>query len=337
VRAAIMAALLVAPCALAACGAREFPPPVPLGLDLYTRVPADNTLTAERVELGRALFFDSSLSASGTVSCSSCHRPEHAFSDTLSVSPGVYGRTGSRNAPSLFNVTYRERLFWDGRSSRIEEQVLLPLQSATEMDRSLDDLVARLSANTTYQRAFRRAFDDDITADNVARALASFVRTLRSGNSAFDRFRSGDSTALSPSARRGLDVFTGRGCVGCHGGPNLSEGAFHNTGVAVDPQAPVATVNAAGPGPVIRDMGRYAVTMDESDRGAFRTASLRNVSLTAPYMHDGSLRTLEDVIDFYDGGGRPNPRLDPRIRPLGLTEREKSDLLAFLRSLEGEG
>jgi cytochrome c peroxidase len=322
-RAAARITALLALHVLAACRAPgSYVVPVPLGLDLYARVPADNPITPSRVELGRRLFFDASLSADGRVSCATCHIPERAFADTVPVSAGVYGRAGSRNAPSLLNVTYRSPLFWDGRANRIEEQVLLPLQSATEMDRSLDALVAGLAERADYRSAFQRAFQRDVNAEDVARALASFVRTLRSGGSAFDRYRNGEAEALSEEALRGFALFTGRaGCSGCHAGPSFSDDDFHNTGIAV------------GSG----DPGRFGVTGVPADRGAFRTPSLRNVNATPPYMHDGSVATLEEVLEFYDGGGADNPNRDPRLRPLRLSSEEKRELLAFLTSLTGGG
>jgi cytochrome c peroxidase len=321
-RFACFAALLALHVVVACRATEPFLMPVPLGLDLYARVPADNPLTRERVELGRRLFFDPSLSAYGRVSCASCHIPERAFADTLPTSAGVYGRAGRRNAPSLLNVTYRSPLFWDGRAARIEEQVLLPLQSETEMDRSLEALVRGLADRSEYRSAFQRAFQREVNAEDVARALASFVRTLRSGGSAVDRYRNGEGGALTEEARRGFALFNGRaGCSRCHAGPQLSDGDFHNTGM---------TVGSADP-------GRFAVTGDMKDLGAFRTPSLRDVAITAPYMHDGSLDTLEAVIDFYDGGGRANANLDPLIRPLRLTDSEKRDLVSFLEALTGSG
>jgi cytochrome c peroxidase len=298
------------------------PPPFrvapPRGLDLFAPVPDDNPLTRGRVALGERLFFDPQLSADHSVSCSSCHRPARAFSDSLAVSRGVYGRTGTRNAPSVLNAAYRPSFFWDGRAATLEEQVLQPIQDSLEMGLPLAELEERVRASTSYRRAFRREFGAEPSRQNIARALAGYLRTLRSGDAPFDHFMDGDTTALSPIARRGFALFSGRaGCTSCHIGPLLSDNDFHNTGVGW-----------GGP-----DAGRFRVTGNERDLGRFKVPSLRNVALTAPYMHDGSIRTLEDVVEFYDGGGHRNPNSDPLLHPLGLTAEEKGALIAFLRSL----
>ena len=322
---AALAALLAAGAAVVGCvgpGGLEFAIEVPRGLELYAPFPANNTPTRERVELGRLLFHDPELSADRTVSCSSCHRPEHSFADDISVSPGVYGRIGHRNAPSLLNVAYARHLTWDGRSTTLEEQVLKPIQDPVEMDLSLDELVARLQARADYRSAFQRAFDEPVSADGVARALSAFLRALRSGDAPVDRFQAGDSEALSPLARQGSQIFVGKArCSICHAGATLNDGKFHNTGVSA----------RAGS----EDQGRYARTGQARDQRAFRTASLRNVDRTAPYMHDGSFATLEEVVEFYNDGGGPDSQRDTDIRPLRLSADEKTALAAFLRSLDG--
>jgi cytochrome c peroxidase len=296
----------------------SYRPPHPLGLDEYFAVPDDNPLTAEKIDLGRRLFFDPLLSADRKIACASCHQPHHAFSDTVPRSRGVYGRVGSRNAPTLVNVAYARTLFWDGRLETLEDQVLRPIQDSLEMDLGLDELVARLGHDTAYRRPFRRAFADSITATNVARALASYVRSLRFGDAAIDRFRAGDTGALSPEARSGLRLFVGKAnCSACHPGPTLTDEQFHNTGVSWGSA----------------DLGRFMVTQAEEDRGRFSTPTLREVACTAPYMHDGSVATLEQVVEFYDGGGAPNPYLDPEIQSLRMTTGERRALVAFLRSL----
>jgi cytochrome c peroxidase len=319
--ACIAALLLSTPLLTSGCGVGKSAATTrPLGLDLYAPIPDDNPLTNERVELGRRLFFDPTLSADGTVSCSSCHRPEHGFADTSAVSPGVFGRRGQRNAPTLLNVVYRPRLFLDGRIERLEDLVLHPIQDPLEMDQFLPTLVQRLNARPEYRRAFGRSLGEEVSADGVARALASYLRTLLSGGSPLDRYRGGYADALSPEERHGFEIFVGRGrCVRCHVGPNLSDNAFHNTGVAL----------------ISGDRGRYAVTGTSRDLGAFRTPTLRNVALTAPYMHDGGMASLEDVVDFYDRGGTANANLDEAILPIGLTKVEKRALLEFLRALTG--
>ena len=299
---------------------RPYRPPTPLGLDEYYPVPETNPLTRDKIELGRRLFFDPLLSADGTVACASCHQPELAFADTVAFSAGVAGRHAVRNTPSLFNRAYGKAMFFDARARTLEEAVLQPIQNANEMDLSLDKLVSRLRHRERYADEFARVFTDGVMAQNVARALASYVRTLRSGAAPIDRLLLGDRTALSSAARAGMRLFNGRAnCVACHVGPTFSDEKLHNTGVSWGAD----------------DAGRYGVTALDGDRGAFKTPSLRNVALTAPYMHDGSLATLEDVIDFYVGGGTANPNLDPEISPLNLTMEEKRKLIAFLRSLTG--
>ena len=295
--------------------------PAPLGLELIAPVAADNPLTPERVALGKKLFFDPLLSLDHRVSCSSCHRPDHAFADTSDVSLGSRRRVGLRNTPSVVDAVYRATFAWDGRSPSLESQVLLPIHDPDEMALSLVELEQRVGARSSYARAFRREFGEDPTPRTIGLALASYLRTLRSGDAPIDHFRAGDTLALSPLARRGFQLFTGKAnCTVCHVGPLLTDGDFHNTGVAWHDGA-------------FLDIGRAAITGLSEDRGRFKTPSLRNVAITAPYMHDGSKRSLEDVVDFYDDGARQNPGLDPLVHPLHLTADEKRALVAFLRSL----
>jgi cytochrome c peroxidase len=293
----------------------------PLGLDALMVIPDGNPITAAKVELGRALFFDPQLSADGTVSCASCHRPEFAFADDASVSPGVYGRLGTRNTPSALNAAYGRHFLWDGRSTTLEDQVLLPIEHEAEMGSALSEVIVRLAADSGHRARFERAFGAAPSAERMSHALASYLRTLRSGNSAADRFRAGDTTALTAEARRGFRLFVGKAqCATCHGGAMMSDQGFHNTGVAWR--------NGR-----LADAGRALVTGAAADSGAFKTPSLRNVALTAPYMHDGSMQTLEEVLAFYGRGGVPNPHLSPEIIPLRLSAGDRADLLAFLRSL----
>ncbi len=296
-------------------------PATPLGLDEYFWIPEDNPLTDVKVALGRRLFVDPLLSADRTVACASCHQPSHAFSDGTRFSRGVRGQRPARHTPSILNRAYGEAFFWDGRAPTLEQTVLQPIQNLREMDLTLVELVGRLRADSGYGAAFATAFAEGISEETVARALASYVRTLRSGNAPVDRYLFGDTTALASQERAGMRLFLGRAnCVACHAGPTFTDEQFHNTGVSW------------GSG----DAGRHGVTGREEDRGAFKTPSLRNVDLTAPYMHDGSVATLEAVIDFYDQGAQPNPHLDPEIRPLGLTPEQRRQLIAFLRALTGE-
>ncbi len=281
---------------------------VPLGLDLYMPVPESNPLTPEKVALGRRLFHDRRLSRDGSLSCASCHDPRRAFTDGRAVAQGVGGRKGARNAPTLINRGYGASHFWDGRAPTLEKQVLEPIFNPAELALTPAGLEARLK----------------LPAAEVALALASYLRTIRSGDSRFDRHLSGATGALTPQEQLGLEVFSSKAnCWRCHAGSNFSDEQFHNTGVAWRDGR-------------LLDQGRFAVTGKPEDRGAFKTPTLREVSLTAPYMHDGSLATLHDVIEYYNRGGNPDPELDPGIRRLlGLSSEEKSALVAFLHSLSG--
>jgi cytochrome c peroxidase len=281
---------------------------IPLGLDLYLPVPEDNPLTVEKIELGRRLFSDRRLSRDRTIACASCHDPARAFSDRRAKAVGVFGRQGRRNAPALINRGYGRAFFWDARASSLEEQVLKPIEDPNEMDLPIDEAARRVG----------------LAPADLSRALASFVRSILSGDSPYDRFVNGDRTALSGEQQAGLRLFRGRGnCTACHVGPNFSDERTHNTGIAWAP--------AAGE---YLDEGRGAITGHLADRGAFKTPTLRAVSRTAPYMHDGSLATLEEVVDYYDRGANANPQLDGEIRPLRLAPAEKRALVAFLTSLD---
>jgi len=295
----------------------------PRGLDEYFPVPADNALTDAKIELGRRLFVDRRLSADESISCSTCHDPNRAFSNDQPIAIGVHGRHGRRNAPALINRAYGSAFFWDGRAASLEAQVVGPIENPDELGLGLDEAVGRLAGDVQYIDAFRGAFDRNINRADLARALASYVRSIRSGDAQFDRFMDGVHDALTPDAQLGLEIFRGKGnCTLCHNGPNFTDEKFHNTGVAWN-------------GTIFLDPGRGAITGLDRDLGAFKTPTLREVGRTPPYMHDGGLATLEDVIAFYDAGGRPNPHLDPEIRPLRLNAAEKLALAAFLRMLSG--
>jgi cytochrome c peroxidase len=289
--------------------------PVPLGLDLYTPVPEDRPATAGKIRLGRRLFHDKRLSSDGSMSCANCHVPERAFSQSRPIAVGVHGRVGTRNAPALLNRAWGRTFFWDGRTPTLEEQVLRPITDPNEM-------------GSTVQAAAHRT---GISARTLADALASYIRSIRTGDSPFDRFEHGETAALSSEARAGLQVFRSKGnCTLCHIGQNFTDESFHNTGVAWLPAVPGSSTDGR-----FLDAGRAIVTGRDRDRGAFKTPTLREVARTAPYMHDGSLATLDDVVNFYDGGGRPNRHLDMGIRPLNLTTAEKRAVVAFLASLSG--
>jgi len=314
---------------LIACAANQYPPQaparptIPLGLDLYLPVPDNSPMTPANVALGRKLFFDPILSRDQSLACASCHNPERAFTDGRTVSKGVFGRQGPRNVPTLINRAYGKTHFWDGRTTSLEQQVLQPIQAAHEMGMTVEEAVERLKQKRTYRKAFQSTFGQAVDSVHLARALAGYVRTILSGNAPVDRYINGEREALSEEARRGLRLFRGKAnCTACHLGPSFTDEQFHNTGIAWRDGAWL-------------DPGRFGVTGDEADRGAFKTPTLREVARTAPYMHDGSLSTLEKVIEFYNRGGNPNPYLDEELRPLRLTDEKKADLLAFLRSLSG--
>jgi cytochrome c peroxidase len=272
---------------------------IPLGLDLYMPVPEENPLTTEKIELGRRLFFERRLSRDGSIACSSCHDPDRAFSDGRPIAIGVFGRQGRRNAPALINRGYGRSFFWDGRVATLEEQVLKPIQDPNEMDLPLPEAAARTG----------------LPAAEISRALASYVRSILSGDSPFDRFINGDLSALSAEQQAGLRLFRGKAnCAACHVGPNFTDEGLHNTGVAW------------------RD-GKFADP--GAGQGNFKTPTLREIARTAPYMHDGSIATLEEVIEYYDRGGNRNPGLDPELHLLHLSPAEKQSILAFLRSLRG--
>lgn len=304
----------------------------PRGLmsELRVPIPADNGLSESRVELGRRLFFDPVLSKDRSVSCSTCHKPELAFTDERPVAVGIFGRVGKRHSPSLVNRGLGRAQFWDGRAATLETLALMPLRDVNEMDLPPEEAVVRLAADASYSAAFQSAFGRAPSTDDLARALASFVRMIRSENSPYDRFVAGDKAALSADQQRGLQIFQTRGnCTFCHREPTLTDEVFHNTGVAWRP-------DPDGTGGAFQDDGQFAVSKVERDRGKFKTPTLREIARTAPYMHDGSLPTLEAVVDFYDKGGRPNVNLFPIIRPIGLSPEEKRVLVAFLQSLSGD-
>ncbi len=321
----VVAAVLTAPVAAQTASAPTRPE-IPLGLDLHLPIPEDNPLSRATVALGRKVFFDSILSRDGTRACATCHDPRRAFTDGRRVSVGVFGRRGTRSVPTLINRAYGTSFFWDGRITSLEEQVLKPIQDPTEMDMPVDEVVRRLRREEDYRTLFQAAFGRAVNGEDLARALASYVRTILSGNLPIDRYRyaKGERDALSERELQGLRLFSGKArCSVCHQGPNFTDERFHNTGVA--------WLDAA-----FADSGRQVVTGRPRDLGAFKTPTLREVAKTAPYMHDGSLATLEEVITFYDRGGNANPYLDEELRPLHLTAEEKAALLAFLKALSGD-
>ncbi len=278
----------------------------------------------ERVELGRLLFFDKRISVDDTVSCATCHDPARAYTDNQPVSTGVKGLKGGRNAPTVINRIFGTIQFWDGRAGSLEEQAKGPMINPVEMGMpDHNAVVSKLGKIGYYKDKFKEIFNREINIDDIVAAIASFERTVVSDDSKFDRFTTGENDALNASERRGMDLFAGKArCAVCHSGIRFTDEDFHNIGVGMDKENP--------------DLGRYKVTHNDDDKGAFKTPTLRDVASTAPYMHDGGLKTLEDVINFYDGGGIANPNLHPIIEKLELSVGEKKDLAAFLRALSGE-
>lgn len=293
---------------------------VPVGFEPIP-VPAHNPLTPAKVELGERLFFDLDLSEDRSLSCASCHFENAAFADPRRLSPGVHGRLGIRNSPSLVNVAYLNLLFWDGGALTLEAQALGPLEADFEMNMNLGDLITRVESDPSYVSQFEEAFGEGPSIRTLTQALASFQRTIRSGGSRYDRYVSGAVDALTDSERRGLELFRGKAnCASCHKGFLFTNQAFENNGIE----------------PAGSDSGRARITLDPADFLEFRVPSLRNVEKTAPYMHDGRFDSLEDVIDHYDQGGTGVRNQSALITPLRLTDQEKRDLIAFLNSLTDE-
>ena len=304
----------------------------PLGLPPVP-IPADNPPTAETIALGRRLYYDRILSIDKTVSCATCHDPRYGFADPKPVSEGVGKKTGTRNSPPVTNAAYFEVQFWDGRAPSLEKQAEGPVQNPVDMANTLAEVEARLNADPGYRRQFAEAWGPKpITYEMVEKSVASFERTVISGNSPFDRWKYGhDAKAVDESVKRGFTVFTSANkgdCAVCHTVGDkyalFTDNKFHNIGVGVDMGK-------------FLDFGLYAVTHQEADKGKFKTPSLRNIAQTAPYMSDGSLKNLKQVIDYYIGGGNSNPNLDKEIHVLDfLSGQERADLEAFLNSLTGE-
>lgn len=308
---------LVAILLVAAGAAIQAQDEAPLGLP-RVKHPKDNPSTPEKIALGKQLYFDPRLSLDNTVSCATCHDPQKGWSNGEAVATGVGGLKGGRSSPTIINSAYGRMQFWDGRAKDLEEQALGPIQNPIEMTMSLDKVVERLNQIPGYKQQFQDIFGTDVTSDGIAYAIAAYERTVLSGDAPYDRFKAGDESALSESAQRGLALFNGKAqCSSCHSGPNFTDNAFHNVGVSIDKEMP--------------DLGRFEISGLEGDKGAFKTPTLREIARTAPYMHDGSQATLEEVIEHYNKGGTPNPQLDEGIFELNLTPEEKADLITFLK------
>jgi cytochrome c peroxidase len=340
---------------------QPFVPEPPLGLGLNPiapRIPADNPMTRAKVELGRMLYFDKRLSRDASVSCATCHDPATGWAQDTAVASGIEGQKGGRNSPTVMNRLFGATQFWDGRAATLEDQALGPIQNPIEMGFTLPELVDRLNGIEGYRLLFARIFADDkglgeVSDKNIAKAIASFERSVLVGTSPFDYFTQAEpflklskeeleeiyndpdqkdvaarakralaeyaAHPLSEAAERGRKLFFGEkaGCTACHVGVNLTDELFYNIGVGMDREKP--------------DPGRAAETKAEKDTGAFKTPTVRNIAMNAPYMHDGSQKTLMEVIEHYDKGGTPNPYQHQRVKKLGLTQQEKEDLAAFMR------
>lgn len=297
-------------------------PPVPW--------PRDNPYSKEKAELGHLLYFDKRLSSDGSIACASCHNLPCAFGDCKPLAVGISDHEGTRHSPTIINAAYASSYFWDGRASSLEEQCKGPLGNTKEMTLIADvhaahrQCVEQIRSIPGYQVLFKNVFGNiEISINEIAQAIATFERTVLSGNSPYDQYRAGNRAALSEEQISGFMVFKKVGCINCHGGFNFSDDRFLNIGIGMDAAEP--------------DLGRYAITHEPKDWGAFKVPTLREVDHTAPYMHDGSLTTLEAVVDYYDKGGIPNKNLHPLLRPLHLSPQDKKALISFLKALNGEG
>ena len=335
---------------------------LPMGLaagvqNLY--VPDDNPMTRAKIELGRQLYFDTRLSSDNTVSCASCHHPDEGYARHTQFGIGVRGQTGNRNSPVSYNRILSKEQFWDGRAPSLEAQAVGPIANPIEMANTHEAAVATLKKIPGYVVQFEKIFDDGVTIDNVGKAIATFERAIVTVPAPYDYYeplrafeksfaedledleafkdeepdlyekymslkKAAAAHPMSESAKRGRDLFFGQkgGCTACHTGANFTDEKYHNLGVGMDQPNP--------------DLGRFAVTKDEKDKGAFKTPTIRNVALSAPYMHDGSQKTLEEVVEWYDRGGHPNPYLSKDIRKLNLTDQEKKDIVAFMKALTSD-
>jgi cytochrome c peroxidase len=316
-----------------AAGGQQAPPPVTqvnvqqlgpqrLGALPPVVAPPNNPPSSAKIHLGKQLYFDTRLSSDGTVSCATCHDPAKGWSDAGPTSKGIRGQMGGRRAPPVSNAAYSPLQFWDGRAPSLEEQAKGPIQNPIEMGNTHVAMIRTLDVIPGYVDAFIHVYGEGpMTVQQVADAIAAFERTVVTTDSRFDRYVRGEHDALTPQEKQGLEIFNGKGhCTACHWGPYFSDGRFHNIGVAEkDPKNP--------------DQGRFAVTKNPRDMGAFKTPTVRDAALRAPYLHNGSEASLEAVIDFYDRGGDTLQNLDPLMVPLGLSKQEKSALVAFIRAL----
>jgi cytochrome c peroxidase len=328
---------------------------LPLGLSagkIPEGVLEQNPMTKAKLELGRQLYFDTRLSSDNTISCASCHHPDHGYAFDSQFGIGVGGQEGNRNSPTSYNRILSTEQFWDGRAASLEEQAVGPIENPIEMGNTHENAVKTVSEIEGYKLQFDAVFDDGVTIDNIGKAIAAFERAIVTGPSAFDYFEQlkpfaqfepedieedeelkarydqlvamSEAKPMSESAQRGHALFFSErvNCAACHVGANLADEKYHNLGVGMDADEP--------------DLGRYEVTKEEQDKGAFKTPTIRNVALTAPYMHDGSQKTLLEVVEHYNKGGTPNPWLSDKVKKLDLTDQEKQDLVAFMEACTGD-
>ncbi len=299
---------------------KEFYEPLP-----KMKYPADNPWSREKEDLGSMLFFDPRLSGSNWISCLTCHNPGLGWGDGLPRPNGHGQKELDRHSPTIINSGYFEAQFWDGRAKSLEEQAVGPIGSHVEMRQNLKELEKELAAIPGYVRIFKKVFPKEgIREATIAKAIGTYERSVVSKNAPYDKYFAGDKTAMSASAINGMKLFFGKGkCSICHNGPAFTDSGFHNIGVKQH-------------GPLKEDLGRYNVTKDDFDKGAFKTPGLRHITRSAPYMHDGSEDTLEQVVEFYDRGGDVAENRSPFITPLELSKQEKKDMVAFMKALEGE-
>lgn len=324
---------------------------LPKGLDAAAAnvfIPEDNPITRAKIELGRQLYFDERLSSDNTISCASCHDPEQAYGAETAFGIGVRGQQGGRNSPVAYNRILSKAQFWDGRAATLEEQAVGPIANPIEMGNTHEASIKTIASIPGYQQQFEKIFDDGVTIENVGKAIATFERVLVTGPAPYDAYdavarfekvfaedleyldeepelkeRYGALKAetakfpMSESAQRGMVLFFNKAkCTACHAGANFTDEQYHNLGVGMEVEEP--------------DLGRFEVTKEDKDRGAFKTPTLRNVALSAPYMHDGSQKTLKEVMDWYNKGGHPNQWLSDKVEKLNLTDQEVDDVVAFM-------
>lgn len=297
---------------------------VSLGLPAVP-VPQDNPMTDEKIELGKMLYFDKRLSKDGTIACATCHDPKMAWTEHEATSTGIGGQVGGANSPTVINAAYAPAQFWDGRAASLEEQALGPIENPIEMGHKLDDLVPQLNKIAGYKERFQKAFGTDVTKEGIAKAIATFERTVLSGNSPYDKFKAGDENALTDAQKKGMELFDDLGCSSCHAPPIFSNYKYYNAGVGSSKEPP--------------DEGRKSVTGEDKDMGKFRVPMLREVANTGPYFHDGSCDTLEKAVAMMAGGGIDNPNLSGLLKGIGSKEvsaEDQANIVEFLKALSGE-